>query len=163
MEKIYFANKIFQVRKFSRYAKYDSDQLGCHVNNSYFLDNKIYILKSEDEILFVDEDGNNLVENITPDYESVIPCWSCKYGMEKPFSRDCNKHPDSTPKCVGVANVSVITELFRKYPLEEAIKVINKYNSSLDKSLAFTNIDGRQYDRAINKSNAMIKRYLKYK
>ena len=48
MEDLYFANKVIRSRQFLRYAKYHSDQLGCHVSNLYFLDNCIYVFRMID-------------------------------------------------------------------------------------------------------------------
>ncbi len=162
MEKIFFANKIIQTSEFSRYAKYYSDQLGCHVNNLCFLDRRIYAFKSFGGSLFVDDDNNTLIE-ITPfgTYEEVIPCWNCKYGHEKPFSRDCDKYPDSKTKCVGVANVSLITNLFRDYNLDDAIKIINHYNNLLSEPLVLIGNSEKEYNKIINSSNNKIRRYLR--
>lgn len=131
MEKLYFANKVFQTRSFERYAFYHDDQLGCHVNFDYFLDPRIYAFTLDDQ-KFVDDDGNKYNELTSINYQHIVWCQDCELYNQIPQFSDCCESPPRGPKCIGIVNVSEVTEIFKSYDDEEAMRLIDKYNTSLD-------------------------------
>lgn len=162
MEEIYFANKIFQVKGFLRYAKYYSDQLGCHVGNFYYLDNRIYTFKLVDG-KYVDVDGNEYQEfDLSQDKkDDILWCENCEFNQQKPFSRDCEKQPVTTYGCVGIANVSTITNILKDYDTKKALKIIHKYNKEMTDCYTLIRTTPEEYAHDIGKSNKKIVRYLK--
>ena len=162
MEKIYFANKVFQAKDFYRYAFYHDDQIGCHVDNSYFIDNKIYAFKLVNG-MYVSADDEKYYELEAPlPPEGIIWCNSCEYGAEKPFSHDCRRRPNVNSRCIGVANVSELTDFFGKYDINTAFKIIDEYNSLQDDSLIPTDYD-EEYNSNIAKTRTRIIKYIEGK
>ena len=167
MEKIYFANKIFRKKYFGGYAKYYSDQIGCHVSNSYYLDKKIYPFRLVDG-KYVDFDGNEYQELVPPWHHSnVLPCWECEHYDIKPVTRDCENRPEVGHEIIGIANVYELTQFFEKYSQEEALKIISLYNNYLDtnsaelKYISIGNYFKEDYDKTNKKTNAKVRKYLK--
>lgn len=160
MEKLYFANKVIRITDFEHYAFWHDDQLGCHISNECFLDARIYVFRLVDG-KYVDVDGNEYQEFTPLDTNyNILWCEDCKFGDQIPILSDCDKMPIPKQNCVGIANVSVITDLLKDYNSQKVKLIIDKYNNSLDNPLIFIGTRGEQYNKTNNNSYKKIRSYL---
>lgn len=170
MEKLYFANKVLESRAFIKYAKYHSDQIGCHVDNYYFLDNKIYVFKLIDG-KYVNFDGEHLDMENESYFElsapfvgnDIIWCQDCDKCYYYP-SGDCNKHPSDEFKCVGIVNVEFLTNLLRNYDPNEAIEIVQVYNAHLKPEkimVPLDNLHKGKFNSTTRKTTSKVRRYLR--
>lgn len=160
MEKLYFANKVIQVKDYLSYAKYYSDQLGCNLENYYFLDNQIYVFKLKDG-KYIDLNDNiyeeiNL-EEVKP--QEILWCNNCEYNNQKNELSDCKKHPKTTNVCIGITNMKLLTSFLEHYDNDKVMEVIDRYNSDIGKY--YTYIQPEAYSDNIDKVNKKVKKYLK--
>lgn len=160
MEKLFFANKVIQVKYYIRYAKYHSNQLGCELENYYFLDNKIYIFKFEDG-KYIDLNGNayEAIDLNNSNLSDILWCKYCNNNSLKPQEGDCNKQPETTNACVGITNVKALTKFFSHYDNDKVLDVIKKYNN--DVGDYYTYIEFGKHNENITKVNKKVKKYFK--
>ena len=160
MEKLYFANKIIQVKDYLSYAKYYSDQLGCNFENYYFLDNQIYIFKLQDG-KYIDSNDNAYreinLDEIKP--MNTLLCNNCEYNAQKSELSDCKKQPKTTLECIGITNIKLLTNFLGQYDNDKVMEIIDRYNSEIGKY--YTYFEPETYSRNIEKVNKKVKNNLK--
>lgn len=163
MKKYYFANRVFMVRDFTKYAFYHSDQFGCHVNNRFFLDRKISAF-TDDHGDYFDLNKNIAFELETPWVANdIVWCHDCDKFPDMPFERDCDRSPSSEPKFCGIVNIYPLTSLFEGYEPDEALKIIEEYNASLpdDSLVPIDNLRRNKFKNTTRKSASKVRRYLR--
>ena len=160
MEKLFFANKVLLIQDFIKYAEYQTERLGCEVNNFYYLDNQIFAFKYQDG-KFVDLNGNEYQVFNKNEIKSkdIISCNHCKYNDKNTYSHICQERQRTMTSCDGITNIDVLTDFLTQYDTDKALKVIDIFNNDIGSY--FTYIDSIVYDNSINKVNSKVKRYLK--
>ena len=164
MNKYYFANRVFLVRDFSKYAFYHSDQLGCHVNNRYFMDKKISVF-TDDNGDYYDLNNDIAFELEVPwDCSDIVWCHDCDKYDDKPFEHDCERSPSSEPIFCGIVNVYPLTNLLRNYEPNEAIKIVQVYNAHFKPEeimVPLDNLHKGKFNSTTRKTTSKVRRYLR--